>query len=82
VPTLKRKTDFFETEKGLEIEQMLHTMAADMAFNTESGYTANAVRYPDNVISFIDKHKDYLIAHPAIDPKLYMANLRLKTRLR
>jgi hypothetical protein len=82
MPTFKRKTDFFETELGAEIEAMLQRMTHDAAFNTESGYTANVVRYPSNVISFVDKHKDYLIAHPAIDPRLYMANLRLKTRLR
>jgi hypothetical protein len=80
--TFKRKIDFFTTEKGIEVEEKLRLMTLDNAFNTESGYTADTNRYPDNHLSFVDRHKDYLVAHPAVDPTLYLANLRLKTRLR
>ena len=82
MPTIKRKPNFFDTEQGLELEEALRNMTVDVAFNTESSYSADSVRYPDNVISFVQKHKSYLIAHPAVDPSAYVANLRLMTRLR
>lgn len=82
MPTTKRTIDFFATDIGLQIEEMLHQMTLDAAFNTQSGYTANTIRYPDNSISFVDKHKDYLMTHPSVNPTDYLSNLRLKTRLR
>ena len=82
MPTIPKRTNFFETEAGQEIEDGLHSMVADAAFNTEDSYTANIVLHPDNLMPFVEKHKLYLITHPAIDPGSYVANLRLKTRLR
>jgi hypothetical protein len=82
MPTIKRKMSFFETPEGVEVEEALARMVQDTAYNTKSSYSANTVLYPDNCLSFIDKHKTYLVAHPAIDPGLYLSNLRLMTRLR
>lgn len=82
MPTLKRTVKFFESEEGLEIEKLLQNMAADMAFNTQSSYSANSTLHPDNLISFVEKHMNYLNLHPAINPREYIANLRLMTRLR
>jgi len=61
---------------------MLRSMEADAAFNTQSSYIADTLNFPDNTLSFIEKHKRYILANPALDPRLYVANLRLKTRLR
>lgn len=81
MPTHK-KIDFFDSPAGHETRQLLTAMAADVVYNTESSYTANATLYPSNVLSFVDKHMDYLKAHPATDPQHYLANLRLMTRIR
>lgn len=78
----KKRADYFETVEGTQYVDMLRAMSADVAFNTENSYTADSVRYPDNIMSFLDKHKNYLLAHPDLDPMMYLANLRLKTRLR
>ena len=82
MPTLKRKVNFFESEEGIEIKETLQRMAADLAFNTESSYSANSTLHPDNQISFVEKHMTYLNIHPAINPREYLSNLRLMTRLR
>ena len=78
----KKKTDFFETEDGVEVVRILKQMSLDDTYNTRSSYSANTEVYPDNLIPFVQKHVDYLRAHPAVNPRQYIANLRLRTRLR
>ena len=78
----KRKVNFMETEEGRECREALILMATNGQYNTESSYSSNSERYPDNQIPFVDKHMRYLDAHPSLDPKQYIANLRIKTRLR
>lgn len=80
--TTKKKSSFYDSEVGAMIKQALIQMASDTAFNTESTYSANAEVYPDNLIPFVDKHMNYLCAHPAVDPQYYVSNLRLMTRLK
>lgn len=82
MPTVNKRPNFFETLEGAEIEDMLKTMEADKGYNTESSYIADGVKYPGNVLSFMEKHKRYIIANPNIDPRSYVANLRMKTKLR
>jgi len=78
----KKRVNLFETEEGVETVAALKSMAADNAYNTGSSYSANSTNHPDNLISFVDKHVDYLKKHPAVDPSHYLANLRLMTRVR
>lgn len=80
--TLKKRVSFFESEEGLIVEATLRKMTLDTTFNTDSTYSANSVRYPDNRIPFVDKHMNYLNLHPNIDPHQYLANLRLMTRFK
>ncbi|HSX46712.1 MAG TPA: hypothetical protein VLF87_01845 [Patescibacteria group bacterium] len=82
MPAYKRKTDYFETEEGIEIIEMLSTMNTDKAYNTEPSYSSNTKLYPNNLIPFVEKHMDYLRNHPSTDPTHYISNLRLMTRLR
>jgi hypothetical protein len=82
MPTLKRKTDFFATEEGIQIEAELRKMAADGCYKTESSYSANAADYPDNLIPFVDKHMNYLMQHQNLNPQHYLANLRLMCKIR
>lgn len=77
-----RRSGFLETETGQEIHRLLQRMTADTGYHTPSSYSANTGLHPDNRISFTEKHLDYLIAHPKIDPQTYVANLRLMTRAR
>lgn len=80
--TTKKRTNFFDSEEGIEVELILRKMAVDDAYNTDSSYSANSILYPDNLIPFVDKHMNYLLTHPAIDPRHYISNLRLMTRLK
>lgn len=80
--TQSKRPNFLETPEGMEAKQTLEAMTADPLYNTESSYSANAVIYPDNTMSFVDKHMEYMRSHPAMSPKHYISNLRLMTRVR
>jgi hypothetical protein len=82
MPTLKRRTDFYTSPEGVDTKRLLESMVANDIYNTDPTYTANTLLYPDNIIPFIDKHMQYLLNHPTIDPRNYISNLRLMTRLR
>ncbi|MDB5186350.1 MAG: hypothetical protein JWL85_873 [Candidatus Saccharibacteria bacterium] len=79
---LAKKTRSLSIEESAEIEATLRLMTQDIKYNTESSYSANGELYPDNSISFVDKHLNYITKHPSIDPQHYLSNLRLMTRLR
>lgn len=82
MPTISKRSQFFETDEGLEIQRILQAMEADVSYNTESTYVADGVQFPDHILSFMEKHKRYILANPAMDARSYVANLRLKTKLR
>jgi hypothetical protein len=82
MPTYSKKPDFFETEQGIMIKQILRAMNGNTLYNTGPSYTANTKLYPNNLMPFVDKQMEYLRTHPAINPDQYIANLRLMTRLR
>ncbi len=77
-----KRTNFKESVEGIEVQRALRAMALDTTFNTMESYSANGILYPDHVISFVDKHMNYLNTHPNLDPNHYIANLRLMTRVR
>ncbi len=76
----KTRSQFFDTEEGIKIEQALREMVTDPRFNTESSYSPNLSLYPDNLIPFVEKHKAYLNARPALNAQMYIANLKLMTK--
>ena len=78
---VKKRINFYESEIGLEIEQILKEMTEDEKYNTTSSYSANITDYPDHLIPFTEKHMRYLNTHPTIDPQQYISNLRLVTKL-
>lgn len=82
MPLAKRNVSFFDTEEGLSIIEILTKMTTDPLYNTESSYSANSEQYPDNLIPFVDKHKNYLIKNPSMDARQYVSNLKLVTRTR
>jgi hypothetical protein len=80
--TLKKRKNFFESEEGKDAKQKLVLMSTDNTYNTVASFTSNSTLYPDNLMSFVDKHMNYLEAHPNLDTGMYLTNLRLKTRVR
>ncbi len=79
--TIKKRISFVDSEEGVEIAQTLQLMTKDSSYNTVPSYSANAVRYPNNLMPFVDKHMNYLDTHPSIDPYLYISNVRLMTHI-
>lgn len=82
MPVYNKKVDFFTSEEGLMSLEALKEMDANNNYSTESSYSANTELYSNNRISFIDKHMIYMRNHPSIDPRQYIANLRLMTKVR
>ena len=80
--TVKKRISFFDSEEGVAVKDALDAMAKDNCYNTTDSYSANIVQNPNNLISFTDKHMNYLNSHPKIDPKQYIANLRLMTKIK
>jgi hypothetical protein len=79
---LKQRRGFLDSEEGRAIRRTLQLMTSDSRYNTTSTYHPNAIRYEDNLIPFVDKHMDYLNAHPQLDAQMYIANIQLMTRVR
>jgi hypothetical protein len=80
--TLATRRDYANTEEGRAVQATLQKMATDASYNTTSSYASNTEQYPDNLISFVEKHMNYLSTHPNQDAMMYIANLRLMTRVR
>ncbi len=78
----KKRPNFYESEEAVAVKNTLLSMQGDERYNTGSSYSADAEKYPDHVISFVDKHMAYLQAHPDVNTSQYLANLRLITKLR
>jgi hypothetical protein len=80
--SLKKRSQFFDSQEAAEIRQKLQLMVSSDLYNTVSSFTVNEGQYPDNLMPFLDKHMNYLNAHPKLDAGMYLANLRLMTRVR
>jgi hypothetical protein len=78
----KTRNGFPDTEEGIEVKQLLRQMTGNSTYNTSPSYSTDSARYPDNLIPFVDKHMNYLINHPALEPAKYLANIKLITRRR
>jgi len=81
MPTYKKKSDFFQTEEGVEFIEQLKKIDADATYSTDASFSANTILYPDHRIPFVNKHIDYIKNHPSTDPQHYLSNLRLMTRV-
>lgn len=78
----KTRKGYFDTEEGKDFKSQLKLMHGNDAYSTAPSYSADTVRYPDNLMPFVDKHIAYLMDHPALEASKYLANIRLQTRLR
>ncbi|HSX07280.1 MAG TPA: hypothetical protein VLG11_00095 [Candidatus Saccharimonadales bacterium] len=79
---MKTRITFADSDEGEQSKQKLKQMVASSLYNTTATYSANSSLYPDNLMPFIDKHMNYLISHPLLDPVKYIANIKLMTKLR
>jgi len=78
---IKKRVYAHGAEEEQEVREALHQMVLSSSYNTSSGFTANSL-YPSGVLPFVDKHMHYLDTYPKLDVRAYLANLRLKTRIR
>ncbi len=77
----KSKTTIAAFMTELEVRDALTSMLSDQSFKTEPGYTDEEL-YPDHQAPFIEKHMAYLKGHPKVNPKDYLSNLRIMTKIR
>lgn len=64
-----------------KVKERLEAMENDsLLHNVKSTYNANTEIYPNNQMPFRDKHYNYLLKHPDVDPDQYLSNLRLMLR--
>ena len=78
----KSRRNFSDTDEGKDVLLALQLMEADEKYATTSSYTPDAARYPNNVMTFVDRNMHYLTMHPALDSSNFLSNLRLKTLIR
>lgn len=79
---VRKRIDFYSSDEGVDAYRQLKAMEADANFVTRSAYAADTSKYPDNTISFVDKHMTYLHTHPNTDVQGYISNLRLMNRIK
>jgi hypothetical protein len=63
-----------------EIRAALDLMERDPGLITKSVYRADSLTWLNNKMPFADAHLAYLKTHSALDPKQYLANLRLRLK--
>jgi hypothetical protein len=80
--SLTRGKSFIDSEEAQDIRRILQQMTLDSTYSTVSSYSADSLTYPDNLMPFIDKHMNYLNAHPKVEASKYLANIKLMTRKR
>lgn len=78
---IKQAAYLSDSEKEKDVIKELQQMTLNGSYNTAPTYTPSSVKYPDGLISFVDRHMRYLYANPKLDPAMYIANLRLRTRI-
>ena len=78
----KKRPGFDDSQEGILARNELTAMAVSDNYTTKSSYAANTLLYPNNVMSFVDKHMSYLRDHSTVDPRQYVSNLKLMTKIK
>lgn len=60
-----------------EIISSLGSLQASALYLTQSVRRYNTDKWPNNQMSFVEFHMSYLKAHPLLDPRQYVSNLKL-----
>lgn len=69
---------FLTSEAGRSAELALIAMEKDPKYNTQTSFSS---RQTDRV-PFVERHMVYLSQHLKLDPRHYVANLRLMTKIK
>lgn len=75
----QRAKDFLTSAEGEEAYADLLKMENDAGYKTVSSYSPTS---EDGVLTFIDKHMNYLCSHTGVNAKQYVSNLMLITKIR
>jgi hypothetical protein len=78
---VKKKSDFIDSEEGLAVRKILEEMTNDVGYHTVPTYNPNIAKYPDNEMTFTEKHLAYISSHPELDTRIYLSNLKLMTKI-
>lgn len=70
--TTTRKS-FLDSPAGQAMREELMQMCENPAFNTGTS--------PDVITAFVDKHLNYISRFTYIDPRQYILNLKMKSRV-
>lgn len=60
-----------------EVITALGSLQASGLYLTRSVHRYNTDKWPNNKMSFVEFHMSYLKAHPMLDPRQYLSNLKL-----
>ena len=71
------RKQFLETEAGALAKKELQLMVKSTTYNTHESYDVSVGR----TLAFIDRHLNYLLKHPYVNPATYLSNLRVMTKL-
>ena len=77
----KKTVPFMGPKEEVEVREELERMVLNTSYNTTPRYIPSSATYPDSLIPFVDTHMKYLNANPKLDAWMYLANLRLRTRI-
>jgi hypothetical protein len=72
------RTDYFETPEGLKILESLESMSSSDEYVTQDSYTPQS----EQLITFTEKHQQYIRKHPNINAQHYVSNLKIICRRR
>lgn len=72
------KVDYFETSEGEEILEALQLMCDSTEYVTGESYSPHS----ESLLTFIQKHQDFIRKHPNTDARQYVSNLRIMCRKR
>lgn len=73
-----RQQAFFKSEAAMIAKDELKLMANDPRYNTQGIFSA---QYAQDM-SFVERHMKYLSEHPKLDPRHYLSNLKLMTKVK
>lgn len=76
----QRKQDFFDTEAGKAIKELLLFIDASDDYYSSPSYSPNTETYGDNLIPFVEKHMAYIRSHPSVNAMQYVSNLKIVSR--
>ena len=73
-----QQQDFLKSPAGLAAQIELKQMASSPDYNTRSIFSSRII----DGMPFAERHMQYLCEHPKLNPRHYISNLRLMTKIK